>query len=143
MPYEFLEDEATADVAFEAWGKDLEEVFRSAAEATLNVMVDNPEDVRPVEKRPLALTNEALDLLLFDFLQQLIYYKDAELLLLRVPEVRVEGRDGAWRLTAVAQGERLDPARHRQMVDVKAVTLHHFRLEQIPGGWRAHVILDI
>lgn len=143
MPYEFLEEEATADVAFEAWGKDLEETFRSSAEATLNVMVDNPEDVRPLEKRPLELTNEALDLLLFDFLQQLIYYKDAELLLLRVPEVQVEGRDGAWRLRAVAQGERLDPARHRQIVDVKAVTLHHFSLEQIPGGWRAHVILDI
>lgn len=143
MPYEFLEDEATADVAFEAWGKDLEEVFRSAAEATLNIMVDNPEDIKPLERRSLELSNEALDLLLFDFLQQLIYYKDAELLLLRVPEVRVEGRDGAWRLRAVAQGERLDSARHRQIVDVKAVTLHHFRLEQIPGGWRAHVILDI
>ncbi|RPJ05121.1 MAG: archease, partial [Deltaproteobacteria bacterium] len=29
MPFEFLEDIAIADIAFRAWGKDLEETFVS------------------------------------------------------------------------------------------------------------------
>jgi SHS2 domain-containing protein len=29
------------------------------------------------------------------------------------------------------------------VVDVKAVTLHRFRVEQTPSGWEATVILDI
>ena len=81
--------------------------------------------------------------LLFDFLQRLVYYKDAELLLLRVPDVATEHADGRWRLRARARGERLDALRHRQRVDVKAVTLHRFRLEQNPEGWRVFVILDV
>ncbi|MBD0304867.1 MAG: archease, partial [Tolypothrix sp. T3-bin4] len=33
MPYEFLDDVATADIAFRAWGKDLEELFIAAGDA--------------------------------------------------------------------------------------------------------------
>ena len=33
MPYEFLEDVATADIAFRAWGETLEETFVAAATA--------------------------------------------------------------------------------------------------------------
>lgn len=46
-------------------------------------------------------------------------------------------------LADIAWGEKLDPTRHRQRADVKAVTLHHFKLEKADGGWSANVILDI
>lgn len=143
MPYRFIEEEATADVAFEAWGDSLEEVFQASAEATLNVMIDNVDSVTPSESALIELADEALDLLLFDFLQRLIYYKDAKRLLLRVNDLRVQQDQGVWTLWAVARGEALDPRQHRQIVDVKAVTLHGFRLEEVDGQWRAHVLLDI
>ncbi|HXH14389.1 MAG TPA: archease [Alphaproteobacteria bacterium] len=143
MPYEFLEDVATADIAFRAWGSDLEETFVAAADAVMNVMVEELEAIEPREERQLTADNDALDMLLFDFLQDLVYYKDAELLLLRVPEVRIAQRDGSYRLEATARGERLDPSRHRMRVDVKAVTLHRFSLQQSEHGWEAMVILDI
>lgn len=143
MPFEFLEDIAIADIAFEAWGTDLEELFIAAADATMNVMVENLDAIRPWERRELELTNEALDMLLFDFLQELIYYKDSERLLLRVPHVKIQKRGGDHALSARAQGEALDPERHQQRVDVKAVTLHRFNLVSTEQGWRASVILDI
>ncbi|MGO9315027.1 MAG: archease [Syntrophobacteraceae bacterium] len=34
MPFEFHDEIATADVAFEAWGQTIEEMFIAAAEAT-------------------------------------------------------------------------------------------------------------
>ena len=46
-------------------------------------------------------------------------------------------------LHATAIGEQLDPQRHQMRVDVKAVTLHRFRVEQTEQGWEAFVILDI
>jgi SHS2 domain-containing protein len=143
MPYEYLDDVAIADIAFVATGRDLPETFIAAAEATLNVMIENPEDIQPRERRDLSCENEALDLLLFDFLNEIIYYKDAGRLMLRVRDVSISGRDGAYRLEALAEGEALDPARHEQRADVKAVTLHKFSLEQVPEGWQATVILDI
>ena len=143
MPYEFLEDVATADIAFRAWGEGLEETFAAAADATINVMVEELDSVQAREERDLKLQNDALDMLLFDFLQELIYYKDCERLLLRVPQIQIEKKDNRYLLQATARGERLDPDRHRTRVDVKAVTLHRFRLEKTDRGWEASVILDI
>lgn len=143
MSYEFLEDVAIADIAFRAWGKDLEELFRAAGDATINVMIENLDSIEPKETRTFSLENDALDLLLFSFIGELIYYKDSELLLLRVQQVQFEEKNGQHQLTAIAQGETLDPSRHQQRVDVKAVTLHRFQLEKTNDGWTAMVILDI
>ena len=143
MPYEFLDDVATADIAFRAWGKDLGEVFIAAADATLNVMIEELESILPREKRELKLENDALDMLLFNLLQELIYYKDAERLMLRMGRVEIEEKEKSYALEAAAWGEQLDPDRHRQRVDVKAVTLHRFRLEKTDHGWETMVILDI
>jgi SHS2 domain-containing protein len=143
MPYEFLADVATADIAFRAWGKNLEEVFVAACDATMNVMIDNLESIQFKEQRPLKLENSALDMLLFALLQELIYYKDAQQLLLRVREIHIAQREGQWTLTGAAHGEPLAPQRHQQRADVKAVTLHHFSLQQTEEGWTARVILDI
>lgn len=143
MPYEFLEDIATADIAFHAWGDDLEEVFKSAGDAVINTMIDNLEAIAFTETRIVELENDALDLLLFDFLQEFVYYKDSELLLLRAQQVQIKTNAADCSLSAVTQGERLDRDRHHQRVDVKAVTLHQFQLEKTEAGWRAQVILDI
>ena len=143
MSHRFIEEEATADVAFEAYGEDLPEVFRSAGDAVMNVMVDNLEAIKPIEKRVIETDNEELDLVLLDLLQSLIYYKDAEQLLLRISSVNISEHNRGWHLHAQAQGERLDPDRHHLLADVKAVTLHDFRLEKVDSGWRAHIILDI
>jgi SHS2 domain-containing protein len=143
MPFTFLEEIATADIAFEAWGRDLEETFSAAADATMNVMIEELDSIRPLEAREIRLKNDAMDMLLFDFLQDLIYYKDAETLMLRVREVKIREENGHYVLRAKASGEKLDPDRHRTRVDVKAVTLHRFELIETEEGWKASVILDI
>jgi SHS2 domain-containing protein len=143
MPYKFLEDVATADIAFTAWGKDLEETFIAAADATMNVMVEELDSIQPRERREFKLKNDTLDMLLFDFLQELIYYKDSEKLMLRVNRVEIKEKGKHNVLEAIALGEKLDPNRHHTRVDVKAVTLYCFRLEKADQDWRAFVILDI
>jgi SHS2 domain-containing protein len=93
MPYEYLEEIGTADIAFEVTGRDLSELFRDAADATTNVMIDNIEAIQPRETRQIELSNDKLDMLLFDLLQELIFLKDAERLLLRIQEV-ASSREG-------------------------------------------------
>jgi SHS2 domain-containing protein len=143
MPYEYLEDFGTADIAFEATGRDLAELFRDAADATTNVMIDNIEAIQPRKTRRVEFSNEKLDMLLFDLLQELIFLKDAERLLLRIREVLIHEKDERFFLKATAEGELLDAERHYQRADVKAVTLHDFSVERTEGGWKARVLLDI
>lgn len=143
MPYEFLEDIAIADIAFHAWGPNLETVFTAAGDAVVNTMIDNLGAIALQETRTVTLENEALDMLLFNFLQEFIYYKDSQRLLLRTQQVQITPSSRDYWLKATLQGEALDPDRHHQRVDVKAVTLHRFQLQSTPEGWKATVILDI
>lgn len=143
MPYQFLEEIATADIAFEAWGETIEEMFVAAADATMNVMVEDLATIEDRARRTIQVEADAIDMLLFEFLQELIFYKDAERLLLRAPQVQIQRQDGHSTLTAEAFGEELNPNKHELVVDVKAVTLHRFRVEQTSRGWEAMVILDI
>ena len=61
---------------------DLPELFMAAADATMNVMIDNLDGIEPRETLQIELSNDNIDLLLFDLLQELIFLKDAERLLL-------------------------------------------------------------
>jgi SHS2 domain-containing protein len=143
MPYRYLEELGTADIAFEATGPDLPQLFRDAADATMNVMIDNIEAIHPRETRQIELSNDKLDMLLFDLLQELIFLKDAERLLLRIREMQIGERDEIYFVKATAEGELLDAERHHQRADVKAVTLHDFSVERTESGWKARVLLDI
>jgi len=143
MPYEYLEDVAIADIAFHATAKTVEELFAACADATLNVMVEDLSTVREWERIAIEMENDALDLLLFDFLNEFVYYKDARGLLLKARNIELGRRDSLFTLKAELVGEKLDPLRHPLRGDIKAVTLHRFDLRQRGDHWEATVVLDI
>jgi SHS2 domain-containing protein len=143
MSYRFLEAEALADVAFEATAISVEQVFLAAAEALLNTMVESVESIRPRQSRTICTAADSLELLLYEFLEELVYSKDAEGLLLRVSRVEIEQKGSSWHVSALARGEEIDPIRHEQRADVKAITWHRFKLESAGGTWRCFVILDV
>lgn len=143
MPYRYLPDIAIADVAFEAWADTLEGLFAAAADATMNVMVGDLATIAEHESRAVQAEDTEVDMLLFQLLQELIFFKDAEKLLLRVKHIEIRQIDGRFLLRAEARGEPLDPTHHDLVVDVKAVTLHRFNVKQTASGWEATVILDI
>jgi len=143
LPYRFLPELAPADAAFEASGESLEEMFRSAAEAVLAVMLDNSDDLKAAVGKNVELEEGSLDFLLFNFLGEIIYFKDADELLLAVKEIEIENKEDSYRLTARLEGERIARKRHRLTADIKAVTFHRFEVRGGNGCWKAVVILDI
>ena len=143
MPYRFLEDQFTADIGFVASGSTLDECFAAAAEATLEVMLANPQSLRPRERRTAHVESESLDLALLRFLEEMVYYKDTEQLLLRPTGVVVAQREGGWVVDGGLEGEPIDASRHELCADVKAVTLHRLEVRRTDGGWEATVVLDI
>lgn len=140
MPYEFRDDIARADVAFDAAGSDLKELFVSAGLALENVQVSDLSDVHTREMKLVEVQGEDVEKLLHNFLQELIFYRDAELLLFG--EIEIEEIDETH-LKAVLHGERIDMEKHELGVEVKAVTWHMFEVEETGDGWRATVVLDV
>ncbi len=143
MPFRYLADLATADAAFEAYGETMEEMFIAAAEATLGVMIEDPGSFACSEEISFQLDEDNLELLLFEFLQELIYRKDANRVLLSVNDVSVSSGPSGFAMNAKAWCIPLDQVCHLLTIDVKAVTLHKFAVEHIGGQWKATVVLDV
>lgn len=145
MPYKYLEDVSIADVAFEATGKTLDGMFESAGLAVTNVMVKDLKTVKPKIRKAIKLKAKDVEKLLFNFLQEFVFWKDKDLLLfskvkMAVKEPKKEGQE--YSLVAELSGEKIDPKKHEMLVDVKAVTWHLFKVEKIKL-WKCHVVLDI
>ncbi|MBU5537508.1 MAG: archease [Candidatus Aenigmatarchaeota archaeon] len=143
MPYKFLEDVAIADVAFEATGKTLKELFESAALAITSTQVKDLKSVEHKVEKDIEVESDNIEMLLFNFLQELIFYKDAELLLFSKFDLEIFPENKKWKLKSKAYGEKLDMKKHELLVDVKAVSLHQFKVEETKEGWKANVIIDV
>lgn len=141
MPYKFLRDVAIADVAFQAEGKTLPELFESAGMAVTNTMVKDLKKVKPRTTKTIKVKADSIENLLFNFLQEIIFLKDAKLLLLSKFNVKVDEKNKT--LTAKASGDKLNPKKHELLVDVKAVTMHNFEVKKEKNKWIARVILDV
>ncbi|MEM3030798.1 MAG: archease [Candidatus Micrarchaeia archaeon] len=142
MPFKYLEGFTVADVAFQASGKTLPELFSSAAAATESVMA-KLETIKPRVSRTIRLGRPSLDELLYAFLSELVFLKDAKGLIFSGFKVKIKEERGKWLLEATARGEKLDPQKHALLMDVKAVTMHKFELKRTRAGWTARVILDV
>jgi SHS2 domain-containing protein len=138
MKYKFIDH--TADVMFEAFGSSLSKVFENAALATFEVQCDLKKIEKKIEKK-IKLKSKNIEDLLFDFIEELIYLKDARYIVFNEFDVKVDRKNVS--LEAEAYGEKINPRKHELKVDVKAITLHHYYLKKVKNGWKCRIILDI
>lgn len=139
VKYKVLEGIATADVAYEVYGKTIEELFNSAAEAVTQTMVD-VVTLKPVQKLKFKNQNSKLEELLHNFLNEIIYLKDAERLLFSKYKIKITRH---YHLNADLWGEKIDPAKHHLRTDIKAVTRHKLAIIKSEDYYFAQIVLDI
>lgn len=143
MSYRFLEETAIADIAFEAEGRTPSELFSNAALAVTNTMVKDVNSVERKVVKNVQLEADDPETLLYGFLQELIFYKDAELLIFSRYDLDVTEEKGKWLLRANIHGEELNQEKHQLVADVKAVSLHNYKVRKTADGWNAEVIIDV
>jgi SHS2 domain-containing protein len=143
MSYRLIRDKTKGAVAFVAEGKTLEELLTSAGVAVTATMVKDVSKIEQLASKQFSVEAENVEMLLFIFLQELIFYKDAELLLFSSFDLDVSQKSGKWRLRVRASGEEMDPAIHDLVVDIKAVSLRHYSVEETSEGWSAEVMLEV
>lgn len=136
MPYELRDH--TADVAVAASGPTLGDAFAAVADGMAAAMCEDvPEDGARFD---LVVEAENPEALLFDYLDELIYLRDVDLVLPVDNEASVEGNGDRWRVDASARGVPLAAVTARE---VKAVTYSEMELVENDDGWRAYVVLDV
>ena len=140
MAYQFFDH--IGDIGVGLSGRSLDELFASAAMAFSDT-VTSLAGVEPRRPEELDVAAPELDLLMVDFLSELLYRFDTRGWLTRDAQVEIREQDGGWELQGTLIGERHDPARHPVKILIKAVTYHGLQVEQRDGVWGARVVFDI
>jgi protein archease len=140
--YRFLDDIALADVAFEVLGDSLSDVFAGATQALLETLA-NPATVTASWERAVTHTDTDLSNLLFDWLSEIVYLKDAAGVVFREAPLTLACEAGTWTIQARLVGAPVDQQVQELRNDVKGVTKHLYQLSQEGGRWKATVVLDV
>ena len=140
--FRFLEEIALADIAFEAEGESVEEVFRGATQALLESLA-NSVTVSGGWERAIERTDVDLSALLFDWLSEVVYWKDAAGVVFREAPLSLMREGDVWLLRARLIGALVDQQTQELHADVKAITKHLYELKQTGGRWKARVVLDV
>jgi SHS2 domain-containing protein len=141
--FHFLDDIATADLAFDASGDSLQDLFHGATCAVIEAMAD-PSTVGSTWRKSVERTEEDPAELLFDWLSDLVYWKDAAGVVFSRSELTLARQDhGFWKLTGILYGEPVNGSVQMLRADVKGVTKHLYRLSRAGGRWAVRVVLDV
>ncbi len=145
MAYRFLDDITSADMAFEASGKTVEELLASSGMALFNVQVNLKEKQHKAFGRNFKFSLEAenIESLLFKFLSELIFIKDSEMLLLGEFKLDVKKERGLFKLDVDANGDEISSFGDSLIEDVKAVSMHRFSVKKKDDLFAATVVLDV
>lgn len=129
--------EHTADVGLVAYGETLAEAFASAAYGMFSIIA-GLDAVRETEARHVEIVEEDIEGLLFEWLNNLLYLFDVEMILFK--SFDIIDMDGS-RLKAVCRGEKYDPSRHHLKTGIKAATYHMLKVDREKN--QVQVIFDI
>jgi SHS2 domain-containing protein len=129
----------TADVGVTSYGSTLPEAFEAQAQGMFGVMAETTS-VQANEEFKVEADGSDDELLLADFLNELLFLFDAKRVLLREFHVT---EAGGGKLKATVRGEEIDLARHVIKTPIKAVTYHMLKVERTPEGYRTTVVYDI
>lgn len=141
--YEILEDVTFADVAVRITGGSIEEICNSAAKAVVGIMLENPHSVAPLREIQMEVQEKSQDMLLYAFLDELLFLKDSENMLFLPVEISVEKINEGYALACSAAGEMIDHRKHRVIVDIKAVTMHRLKIVRLKEDYIATVVFDV
>ncbi|BBL61938.1 archease [Methanobrevibacter arboriphilus] len=123
--FEFFD--VTADIGYWAYGKTLEEAFENSALAMFNV-ITNVKKVDKKEIKEFNIESEDKISLLYDFLEELLFIHEVNLLLFSNFTVSIEKKNSGdnkfYKLNAIVEGEKIDWKIHERRSEVKAITFH-------------------
>ncbi len=136
-PFEVIDH--TADIGIIAYGADIKQVFANAALGLFSLMADL-DDLKETVQRELQLSAEDAEVLLVEWLNELIYIFDVEHIIFKRFEI---DKLSSTEIKARCFGEKIKPGQHRLKREIKAATYHMLRINKEDSGYKVQVIFDI
>jgi len=135
--YELLDH--TADIRVRVWGGSLEQLFRTAAEAMADLMVDRGA-VESRRSLPVRVTGADAEELLVAWLEEILYAFETEGFVVGLVEV---AEVGSRSVRGMLHGDDFDNEKHEVRNVIKAVTYHNLEVKESDRGVEASIVFDV
>lgn len=133
--------DVTADIGFYAFGNTLNESFENAGLAIFNI-ISNTNNISPEKSIEFKITSEDNVSLLYDYLEELLFYHEVEFMLFSEFNVQIEEIDGSYNLKACIKGENINWDKHDRNCEIKAITFHQMEVN-VSDAVRLKAIVDL
>jgi SHS2 domain-containing protein len=135
MKFKFLKH--TADIKFQAFGKNAEEVFKNSALA-LKESICGKRKIKTSSKKKIKISGKDFESLLYKFLEEIIYLLDGENFLISdVKNIKIKN----MKLTAEIFGDKA--SEYNFTNKVKAVTYNDMFVVEKNKKWISQIVLDV
>ncbi len=143
MNYELIDNITSADLAVRVKAPTYSLLFKYAAEALMSEIVEDISTIESIIPIDGVLTGDDISLLYFDFLNEILYLKDAENLLLLPSSVEVSSTGDFYSCAYTLKGQKISRDVHSFKTDIKAVTLHGLKIYSDNGLIIAESVFDV
>ncbi|MEE1129180.1 MAG: archease [Methanobrevibacter sp.] len=137
--YEYFD--VTADIGFKAYGNTLDEAFENAGLAIFNIISDT-SNISSYVGKVFEITSEDEVSLLYDYLEELLFYHEVDFMLFSKFEVEIEKVGEDFHLKARIMGEPINWEKHERKTEIKAITYHKMDVKKI-GHYELQAIVDL
>lgn len=132
----FEEIEHTADRALRIFGINLQELFASAAQGMIDLMVPDVSKVPPEVEKSIELTAIDAESLLVEWLSELAYWAETEMLIFNT--FRIQKVTATHLQASILGGKVSELKKH-----IKAVTYHNLKIIKTAKGLEATIVFDV
>ena len=134
--FKFLEH--TADIKFQAYGKNLNEVFENSAYAMLNVLSESK--IKSKIKKNIHVKGRDLENLLYNFIEELLFLFDSEnFILSKIRKIKIDKKN--FKLKAEITGDK--SSNYKINLGIKAVTYNEMFVKKMKDKWVSQVVIDV
>jgi SHS2 domain-containing protein len=131
--------DVTADIGFYAFGKNLNEAFENAGLAIFNI-ISNTDNIDPQKSIEFEITSEDEVSLLYDYLEELLFYHEVEFMLFSEFIIEIEKTDDDYHLKAIIKGEDINWDKHERDCEIKAITFHQMEINMSDDVWLKAIV---
>ncbi len=131
--------DVTADIGFYAFGKNLNEAFENAGLAIFNI-ISNTDNIDPQKSIEFEITSEDEVSLLYDYLEELLFYHEVEFMLFSEFIIEIEKTDDDYHLKAIIKGEDINWDKHERDCEIKAITFHQMEVNMSDDVWLKAIV---
>jgi len=132
----------TADVKFQAFGKNLEEVFKNSALALTNVFSEDKIKAKIKENINIHIGVADYEKLLYSFLEEFLFLIDTKgLIISKIKKLKIKEKSGAYFIECEVSGDKVK--KYEIKNHIKAVTYNEMFVKKQGKKYISQVVLDV